>query len=463
MTSSDLTHQLSATLRKAEQGEVTHRRLGGVALQYAGPDGLVRLRVQPRPGTSRIVGGRRPPADVLLDDASVSAAHFELELVGNTVTLRDLGSTNGTWIYGVRVREVELSFGARFSAGSVVLEVGRAEEVEVAASAVDRFEDLFGSSPPMQQLYAVLTRLAPAQLDAFIHGETGTGKELVARALHRRSARAAGPFVVLDCSTVPHDLAESAILGHAAGAFTGASRARAGCFEEADGGTLFLDEIGELPMGLQAKLLRVLAEREVQRIGESTPRPIDVRVVSATHRNLLKLVLDGRFREDLYHRLAQYTVELPALRKRGADIELLARRFLTDYSIGFEGARELTPDAIESLREHRWAGNVRELRNVMMRAAQMTPGATIDRCDLALANADLARLGGGGGAAEAAAELPLAVARAAFDREYLAALLARTDGNVTAAARIANISRRGVYEMLTRLGMSARWQGSVDE
>jgi len=383
---------LTATLREPTEGEATRRRIGAVSLHYTCGELATRAIIEPRSGITRLLGGRRPPADLVIDDPSVSAAHFELELTEDRVILRDLGSTNGTWIYGVRVREVELAYGARFAAGAVVVVLERVQQVDVAIATQHRFDALLGKSLPMQELYAVLKRLALAQLDVLVTGETGTGKELVARALHRHSRRAAGPFIVLDCSTLPRDLAEAAILGHAAGAFTGATRARPGALEDAHGGTIFFDEIGELPLELQAKLLRVLAERSVTRIGETATRPVDVRVVAATHRNLPMMVLDRRFREDLYYRLAQYTVELPALRERGVDIELLARAFLAEYSVGFEGRRDYAPDALASLRAHGWPGNVRELRNLVMRAAQMTTTAVIECSDLALAAAELGHI-----------------------------------------------------------------------
>jgi DNA-binding NtrC family response regulator len=453
---------LTATLREPTEGEATGRRVGAVSLRYTRGELVTRAAIEPPCGATRLLGGRHPPADLVIDDPAVSGAHFELEFTGERVILRDLGSTNGTWIYGVRVREVELAYGARFSVGSVVIEVERAEQVDVAIGTAHRFDALLGKSAPMLGLYAVLRRLALAGLDVLVTGETGTGKELVARALHRHSSRAAGPFIVLDCSTLPRDLAEAAILGHAAGAFTGATRARAGAFEDAHGGTIFLDEVGELPAELQAKLLRVLAERSVTRIGETAARPIDVRVVTATHRDLRMMVLDRQFREDVYYRLAQFTVLLPPLRERGVDIELLARAFLAEYSVGFEGHRDFTPDALASLRAHPWPGNVRELRNVIMRAAQMTTTALIECSDLALAQAELGRLDDARTGSTPGMPIPMELARTRFERDYLHALLEHCDGNVSKAARVANMSRRGLYAMMLRVGMTARADAPAD-
>lgn len=454
---------LTATLREPAEGEATRRRVGAVSLRYTRGDLVSRVAIEPPCGATRLLGGRRPPADLVIDDPAVSGAHFELEFTGERVILRDLGSTNGTWIYGVRVREVDLAYGARFSVGSVIIEVERAEQVDVAIATAHRFDAMLGKSAPMLGLYAVLRRLAAAGLDVLVTGETGTGKELVARALHRHSSRAAGPFIVLDCSTLPRDLAEAAILGHAAGAFTGATRSRAGAFEDAQGGTVFLDEVGELPVELQAKLLRVLAERSVTRIGETTVRPIDVRVVTATHRDLRMMVLDRRFREDLYYRLGQFTLELPPLRERDVDIELLARAFLAEYSAGFEGHRDFAPDAVASLRAHPWPGNVRELRNVIMRAAQMTATAVIESSDLALAQAELGRLDDARAGASSRMPIPVELARTRFERDYLHALLEHCDGNVSKAARVANMSRSGLYAMMSRVGMTGEEHEAAEE
>jgi len=474
---------VTATLRQPEDGESTGPRIGAVSVRYSRPDGVHPVVVELDAGTTRVLGGRRPPADVVIDDPSISAAHFELEFVGAKIVLRDLGSTNGTWIYDVRVREAELALGSRFTAGAVVVEVERVDRIEVAIAQRSELHGLLGTSEPMKRVYAVIERLGRAALDVLVHGETGTGKELVARAIHLQSPRARGPFIVLDCSTLPRELAEATILGHAAGAFTGATRARSGCFEDANGGTVFLDEIGELPLDLQSKLLRVVSERSVTRLGETTARPVDVRIVAATHRDLRKMVLDDGFREDLFYRLVQFTAELPPLRERGQDIVLLARTFLAQFSgdggpggpsgPGGPGgpddgvrpagyARDFSPAAIARLRGHSWPGNVRELRNVIMRAAQMSTGAVIEPADLALATAEIGRVADvviGGGAAM---PLPIEVARTRFEREYVAALLAHADRNVSRAARVAGMSRRGLYAMMARLGLGGGEESTRD-
>ncbi|HET6582944.1 MAG TPA: sigma 54-interacting transcriptional regulator [Nannocystaceae bacterium] len=440
---------LNRTMRHAGASEIVRRRLGAVRVTHDDH----RLDLEPAPGTRRLVGGRARGSEILIDDPSVSAAHFELLLDDRDVVLRDLASTNGTWLDNVRVREVVLSPGSTFRAGNVAVRLERVGEVDVAASTKDRFGELLGSSPAMREMFALLARLAPTPLDVLVGGETGTGKELVARALHEHSARAGHPFCVLDCASLPRELAEAAIRGHVRGAFTGARDDQPSCFEDAAGGTLFLDEVGELPQELQPKLLRVLDRREVQRIGETRTRRVDVRVVAATHRDLRQMVADGKFREDLYHRLAQCTVELPPLRERGDDVVVLAQHFLTAFSIGVEDERGFTADAIAKLREHPWRGNVRELRNTIMRAAQLCGRPTIDRPDLALGSLIVADRRP---SARPTTPLPLEAARAAFDRQYFADLLAHTDGNMTEAARVANVTRRGLYKAFERLGMSVR-------
>lgn len=245
---------------------------------------------------------------------------------------------------------------------------------------------LIGRSPAMQQLFRTLGRVAASDLTVLITGESGTGKEMVARALHEQSPRANKPFVAINTAAIPADLLESELFGHERGAFTGADKARAGRFEQADGGTLFLDEIGDMPLALQAKLLRVLEEGRVQRIGGNQPRPVNVRLLAATHQDLPNKIRRNEFREDLYYRLNVIPVHIPPLRERKDDIRELAQ-FLLDQS-----ARELNmqppillDDAIAQLEKHTWPGNVRELKNVMRRLAVLTPGASITLSDVALA------------------------------------------------------------------------------
>lgn len=398
----------------------------------------------------RLTGGRASVNDLRLRDDAVSGAHFELVLGDRGVCLRDLGSTNGTFVGNARLGEAWIEAGGIFRVGTTEIQLVAAEPIDVALSPDDRFEDLLGRSPIMRELFALLSRIAPTPMDVLIGGETGTGKELVARALHARSERSEGPWVVLDCASLPRELAEAAILGHRRGSFTGAIEDRAGCFERADGGTVFLDEVGELSLELQPKLLRVLEQRQVLRIGHDQPRSVDVRVIAATHRDLRKMVADGEFREDLYFRLADVTVELPPLRNRGDDPVMLAERFIAELA----GDRELplSSGAKAALRSEAWPGNVRELRRAIRRAVFLAPGPQIERSDLS-PGLHGPHAQDRGGAADELFALPFREARQDFELRYFRALLAQTDGNLSEAARRSGYSRQGLRELLRRLGL----------
>lgn len=444
------TEAVSRTIRAPRPNEPRLRRIGALRLLI----GAQTTTFEPPPGTSRLLGGRADAADIVIRDPSVSTRHFELVLREHDIVLRDLASTNGTWIAGARVVEVILVPGATFHAGSVSVTIASADAIEIPRITASSYGPILGADPTMQAVFALVDRLAPTELAVVLEGETGTGKELIARALHQRSARASAPFCVLDCASLPRDLAESAIRGHAAGAFTGAGDARPSVFEDAAGGTLLLDEVGELPLDLQPKLLRVLDTHEVQRLGESRPRPVDVRVVAATHRNLLQMVADGTFREDLYHRLAQFTLEVPPLRDRGADVAELAQCFVEEFSSEHDTPRVLDKGAVARLSSYAWPGNVRELRNTMLRAVQLSRAPTITAADLDFGLAPRRRASSLD--AQRGAPVPLEEARREHDRAYVLALLAHTDHNITKAAAIANMSRRAIYDLVERLGISIR-------
>jgi transcriptional regulator with GAF, ATPase, and Fis domain len=303
-------------------------------------------------------------------------------------------------------------------------------------------------------------------MSVLIGGETGTGKELVARALHDESNRQKNAFVVLDCGSLPRELAEAAILGHKKGSFTGAVNDRAGCFEEADGGTLFLDEIGELPLDLQPKLLRVLDRREVQRIGETQVRKVDVRVVAATHRDLRMMVGQGLFREDLYFRLSVMQVDLPPLRERGEDVVMLAEKFLEDFARSMGGASPSFGEAArEALTGEQFPGNVRQLKNIIQRAAHLCRNGVIEPSDLHLGRREEPRAvareetaAAASGSFDAALyDRPFKDAKQTmvdeFERAYFGRLLDRTDNNLSRAAAEAGITRYYLRELLKRLGM----------
>nr|WP_255216247.1 sigma 54-interacting transcriptional regulator [Pseudenhygromyxa sp. WMMC2535] len=439
----------------------------------AGPDRGAQIQVS-RP---KITVGRSAVNDLVLTDTSVSGTHLQITLGDKRgVLLRDLDSTNGTTVGGLRVREAYIEPGTTISVGKTDVLFLSADEVEIPLSGHDHFGALWGASSTMREVFAILEKVAPTDMSVMIGGETGTGKELVARALHDESKRAEGPFVVLDCGSLPRELAEAAILGHKKGSFTGAISDRPGAFEEADGGTLFLDEVGELPIDLQPKLLRVLDRREVQRIGESNVRKVDVRVVAATHRDLRQMVGAGQFREDLYFRLTVMNVELPPLRERGEDILLLASKFLEDFARIHGRAPQLNEEAKQVLLHEAWPGNVRQLKNTIERAAHLSRNAIIEPADLHLGRREgrpVAKResgegegGGGGGLSEELYAMPFKEAKQhvvdEFERAYFARLLAKTDNNLSRASAEAGITRYYLRELLKRLGMHKSSKKSDD-
>ena len=328
---------------------------------------------------------------------------------------------------------------------------------EVLRRAVERpysFEDFLGASPAMRDVYSVIERIAASAVDVLVTGETGTGKELVARAIHRRSRRSGGPFVPVDCGAIPDALLESELFGHERGAFTGADARRMGLVEFADGGTLFLDEIGELPLPLQAKLLRVLQERRVRRVGARQENAVDVRVVAATSRNIDQMVEKGEFRRDLFYRINVVRIDLPPLRVRGDDIGLLAEFFANKAAQEMGRAvGGLSTDVYQVLKSYHWPGNVRELQNVVRRAIAMTRQALAGVDDLPdeLVAAAGRASGGEDGAVGFFAQRAEHVGR--FERQYLADLLSRHAGDVSAAAREARLPRGTLYRLMKGHGL----------
>ncbi len=317
----------------------------------------------------------------------------------------------------------------------------------------------------MRGLLSLIERLAPTPIEVLILGETGTGKELAARALHRLSRRT-GKFVVLDCGALPAELAEAKILGHVRAAFTGAERDAPGCFEAADGGTIFLDEIGELPPDLQPKFLRVLESREVIRLGEHSPRRIDVRVVSATNRDLPRMVTEGQFRQDLYHRIASLKLEMPPLRGRPDDVRPLVESFLVLHRAETNQPMTVSDAALAWLCSRRWDGNVRELKAAVRRAAYLASGTVLDVADFSgerlVWQTDLAS-GGADDASLLAFPLKAGAERvlAEFQIKYCRELLARYGADLDAAAAHAGYSRRGLRDLLRRVGLGELDSGST--
>ncbi|MFB3144254.1 MAG: sigma-54-dependent transcriptional regulator [Candidatus Methylomirabilales bacterium] len=314
-----------------------------------------------------------------------------------------------------------------------------------------RFENIVGRSRLMVQVYDLIKKVAASEANILIVGESGTGKELIARCIHANSSRAARAFIPIDCASLPEHLLESELFGHEKGAFTGAIATRRGLFEEANGGTSFLDEVGDIPLPLQAKLLRVLQERQVRRVGGNRFTDVDVRVICATHQNLADMVQQGNFREDLYYRLNVISLPLPPLRDRPGDTPLLAYHFLRKYAAqSGKKVKAIAPETLELLEAYPWPGNVRELQNVIERAVVLAEGEMVTPAELP---ANL-RLPQKVPAAMVADHLGLKKAKRqwveAFEREYLITLLKKHQGNISQAAKTAGVDRKTIHRLLKR-------------
>ena len=423
------------------------------------PDRLERTRFQLRDAATGVVlfdgveatVGSQAACDVVLTDATVSRYHCVIETRQEGFVLRDLGSLNGTRVEGVRVKEAHLEPGMRIGLGESGLLFGLASgQPEVAELPPEEsFHGLYGRSPSMRRIFALMRKVAPSDATVLLSGETGTGKEAAAEAIHAQSRRGAGPLVVIDCGAIPANLLESELFGHRRGAFTGAISDRKGAFETANGGTILLDEIGELPVDLQPKLLRVLESRTVRRLGETERRPIDVRMLAASHRDLRRMVNEGRFRADLFYRLAVVTLELPPLRERLDDLELLVPAFLERLGASpEERARWTRAGFLSDLRRSDWPGNLRELRNHLERCVVL--GSAVDPTPLVAPGAVA-------GTGLPPTTLTWAAAREqaleGFEREWLRGLLERCEGNVSRAAREADMNRAYLHRLLGRHGL----------
>jgi DNA-binding NtrC family response regulator len=325
-------------------------------------------------------------------------------------------------------------------------------EVQRLQRAVDesrRFDELLGASPAMKEVYDLLERVAESESTVLVSGESGTGKELVARALHRRSKRATGPFVAINCAAMPEQLLESELFGHTKGAFTDARTARPGLFVQAKGGTIFLDEIGDMPLGLQPKLLRALQERTVRPVGGDHETPIDVRVVAASNRDLETAIEERKFREDLYYRINVIHVELPPLRARGADVLLLAQHYLEHFAAQSQKeVRSLDPEAAERLSAYAWPGNVRELANCLERAVALTRGESVGIADLPekIRNYRTSHV------LVAATDPSELVPLEEVEKRYILRVLEAVGGNKTLAAQVLGLDRKTLYRKLDRYG-----------
>jgi DNA-binding NtrC family response regulator len=440
--------------------------------------------------------------DVVLGDDTVSRYHCRITQEDNGYVLLDQRSTNGTFVNKVRIREAFLKPGSIVSVGQSQLRFNaREEEVEIVPSRSDRCAGLIGGNARMREIYSIIEKIAPTATTVVIDGETGTGKEVVAQAIHSLSPRARNDFVVFDCGAVPPNLIESELFGHEKGSFTGAVMTRQGLFEQADGGTLFLDELGELPLDLQPKLLRALEQREVRRVGSAKAAKVDVRIIAATNRNLEDEVRAGRFRQDLFYRLSVVRLHLPALRDRVDDIPLLIQHFLENGAFNRKpnapSVRGVTRDAIAALQSYPWPGNVRELVNVVERAVSFCDTDMIELSDLpdyvrtaklppGRESSPMRRPSTASGPivtpavsmnphtpAPAPPEELLAEGVtfkdakerwvASFERDYILQLLRRNSGNISHAARAADIDRKYFRKLMKKYDIEAAGADDADD
>lgn len=383
-------------------------------------------------GPTRVGSG--PDNDWVLADPYVSHHHAVLSPDGDGLQVVDRGSRNGTFLNGARVQKGELQLGGLLQLGRLQLRLGASEKSPL----------LLGDSAALVKVRQELQRFAPTGLPVLIFGESGTGKELAARSLHEQSGRR-GDLIAVNCGALPRELIESELFGHERGAFTGAQRRHLGCFGEADGGTLFLDEVAELPLELQPRLLRALESRAIRPVGSSRELPVDVRIVAATHRDLLDAVARGSFRADLYYRLCGLAIVMPPLRKRPSDIPLLVRHFLSELA-GPLPPREISDAELSIVAQRPWPGNVRQLRHAVLRAAHLATGPRILSRDI---------LGEPDGLAMPEGMVQLRGRRFAdIEREIYLCALAQTGGNCRAAAELLAVPKSTLHDKLRRLGIA---------
>jgi DNA-binding NtrC family response regulator len=452
----------TATIATIASAHPEHPAAGGKstrtqAVVIEGPDmgRATALRQAP------ITIGSDPSCDLVLADPRVSRKHLEIRaLAGGSFVVRDLGSKNGTLFQGAAITEVTVGAGATFRLGNTYLRIQpEPHGLDLPPSERRRLGDLVGESLAMRELFTILEYAADSEVTVLLEGETGTGKELCARAIHEHSSRRRGPLVALDCGSLPEGLVESELFGHVRGAFTGALEARKGAFMRAHGGTLFLDEVDSLPLTLQPRLLRALESRRVRPVGGDDEAEIDVRVIAACQQDLATAVTRGEFRPDLFYRLSVLRVVLPPLRARREDLaptirELLVRRGLFEP----ESEAEIAGPNLERLIAYGWPGNVRELRNVLDRALALSPKAR-SFAELRISLPGESPGESMGERAELAVRSDLAFAEAkqllldAFERRYLEDLLARNDGNISAAAREAQLDRKHLRNLLRKHGL----------
>jgi DNA-binding NtrC family response regulator len=395
----------------------------------------------------RVVVGKGDDCDLELPDRTVSRQHLEIERRGDSFLIRDLESTNGTSVDGIRIKEAFLPPGAKITAGNVeMIFQPFYESPGPDLQECEEFGPLIAANPAMKSIMGLLRRAAALGTTVLLRGETGVGKSALARAMHTEGPRSKGPFVVFDCGSVPPTLIESELFGAEKGAFTGAVQSRPGACEQAQGGTLFLDEIEDLPLELQSKLLRVIEEKEVRRLGATKSVELDLHIITASKVDLPIAVDEGRFRSDLYYRIAVIDVEIPALRDRPEDLPLMCDHFLKE-SQGSETWDRLTPALREQFEDYSWPGNLRELRNVLERLQVTGPESS-----------SVTEAGALGRDREQSLSLdwrrPFKEAKEdlvdTFELEYLKRLLERSGGSIAPAAREAGLNRKYFYDLLRK-------------
>lgn len=418
--------------------------------------GNLRIRIGDGPISNVVIGSSRRikfgrssrVSDVVIAHDSVSKIHFSLRATDGGVELEDLGSKNGTWFAERRIRRMTLLPGDRFWAGQVAMQLIAQDQVDVEVASDSEWGLLQGESVAMRELFAALTRVTLASVDLVIQGGSGTGKQLAARSIHARSSRSAGPFVTLDCASLPSMIADATLLGFGRGAFAGADTDQAGVFEQADSGVLLLDNIDRLAPEPQATILRALDTAGTSRLGDlELVREFDVRVVAVSRRDLAAEVEAGRFSAELHRRLARATVRLPELRERDGDLFMLAERLLLALCEGKEATIVLADDAKLSMAAHDWPGNVRELDHTIRRAARMCKDKVIRAEDLEFGDAWGDKL-----PAEFDAMPNYEAVHDAVDRLYLPHMLAEC-GSISATARRLGITRERLRAKLRTMGL----------
>jgi transcriptional regulator with GAF, ATPase, and Fis domain len=437
----------------------------------------------PQRGTEFVISGdvfkvgKAPENDLVIGDETVSRTHFEIVRDAKGYLVRDMKSTNGTFLDGAEIKEAYIRAGSIIGAGASELKFTPFEErIEILPSEKEKLGEMVAKSTPMREIFGLIERIAPTDATVLIEGETGTGKDMVARTIHELSRRKDAPFIVVDCGAVAGTLIESELFGHEKGSFTGAVAARQGAFELASGGTVFLDELGELSLDLQPKLLRVLEQRELRRVGGSKVLKVDLRVVAATRKDLRSEVEKGKFREDLYFRLNVVPITAPPLRDRREDIPMLVDYFLERLTPEGQSMPTLSDTARAALLGHDWPGNVRELRNVIERALALgsDPAALVAPLgDLGLGGRVTSSAAAGASGPNASGPMQLDFEpglsfrdtkekwNEVFERRYLAWLLRRAEGNISKAARDADMDRKYLHKLLRKYGIDA--QGVADD